>query len=221
PFPNSFVSQNNKDSGPLRRGQITSLTHGLSFGPVLRVGIGRTQESASLFSTTASGAFGTMGDSDSTFVNFGGSVPLGNRLAAHASYTQVSSDILYAGDGYLSNWSAVRASAFSAGLTRQGLFRKEDNAGFAIYQPLRVSAAQADLRLPVGTEPVPGGAIHYQSERVDVTPTGREVDLQMAYSWKPTDVLNAATYGVVMMNPGHNNAAKTAYGAGVRLWLDF
>jgi hypothetical protein len=198
-----------------------ALTHGLSFGPVLRVGIGRTHETAALFNTTASGAFGAVGDTDGTFVNVGASIPIGTGLAAHVSYTDVSAEVLYASDGYLKNWSAVRASAFSAGLTRQGLLRKGDSAGIAISQPLRVYGARADLTIPVGTDPVPGGAIHYQTERVDVTPSGREIDLQLAYRWKPTDILNAATYGVVMMNPGHDEAARTALGAGVRLWFDF
>ncbi|MDA1060146.1 MAG: S8 family serine peptidase [Proteobacteria bacterium] len=198
-----------------------ALTHGLAFGPVVRVGIGRTHETATLFNTSASGAFGAVGDTDGTFLNIGASIPIRAGLAAHVSYTDVSAEALYSGDGYLKNWSTVRASAFSAGLTRKGLFRKEDNAGIAIYQPLRVYGAQADLTIPVGTEPVPGGAIHYQTERVDVTPSGREIDLQLAYRWQPTDILNAATYGVIMLNPGHDNTAKTALGAGLRLWLDF
>jgi len=115
----------------------------------------------------------------------------------------------------------VLANAFSFGLTQSDLFQRGDRAGLAVYQPLRVYGAQADLTIPVGTEPVPGGAIHYQSARVDVTPTGREIDLQMAYRWHPTRTLNAATYGVMMVNPGHDNGAKPAFGAGIRLWLDF
>jgi hypothetical protein len=198
-----------------------SLTHGLSFGPVLRVGFGQVDESAALFNSSSSGAFGVMGDSESNFVNFGGSIAVTNTLAAHASYTAVQADVLHAGEGYLSNWSTIEANAFSVGLTQTDMFQQGDSAGFAIYQPLRVSGAQADIKIPVGTEPVPGGAIYYQSERVDVTPTGREIDLQFAYRWQPTALINAASYGVMMVNPGHNNDSKPAFGAGLRLWLDF
>ncbi len=198
-----------------------SLTHGLSFGPVLRVGVGFAQENAAMFNSTSSGAFGAIGDSESTFVTFGASVPVSATLAAHASYTAAQADVLYAGDGYLNNWSSVLANAFSFGLTQSDLFQRGDRAGLAVYQPLRVYGAQADLTIPVGTEPVPGGAIHYQSERVDVTPTGREIDLQLAYRWHPTRTINAATYGVMMVNPGHDNSAKPAFGTGIRLWLDF
>ena len=92
-----------------------SLTHGLSFGPVLRVGVGQVNENAALFNSTSSGAFGTMGDSESTFVNFGGSIPLTTSLAAHASYTAVQADVLYAGDGYLSNWSTIEGQCVFGG----------------------------------------------------------------------------------------------------------
>jgi len=198
-----------------------SLTHGLSFGPVLRVGVGFAQENAATFNSTSSGAFGAMGDSESTFVTLGTSVPLTAALAAHGSYTAAQADVLHANTGYLNNWSPVLANAFSLGLTQTDVFQPGDRAGIAVYQPLRVYRAKADLTIPVGTEPVPGGAIHYQGERVDVTPTGREIDLQMAYRWHPTRTINAATYGVMMVNPGHDNSAKPAFGAGIRLWLDF
>jgi hypothetical protein len=198
-----------------------TLTHAFKSGPVLKLGIGRANEDDSLFNSSARGAFGGFEDSTTSFVNFSAAVPVTSKLTAHFNYSESNSKLEYNEDGYLSNWSSIRANSFSLGVTAQDMWQSGDNIGFAVYQPMRVRRAKADLRVAVGTDPVPNGAIHYSSDRVSLAPTGRELDLQLAYKWKPLNSLNASTFSVLMINPGHVPSNRVDMGAGVKVWLNF
>ncbi|MCH8912453.1 MAG: hypothetical protein IIA33_02680 [Planctomycetes bacterium] len=65
------------------------------------------------------------------------------------------------------------------------------------------------------------GEAIYASERVDLTPSGREIDLQLAYDLSPVAGMNLSSWLMMRLEPGHDADAAPAYGAGVSLRLKF
>ena len=65
------------------------------------------------------------------------------------------------------------------------------------------------------------GSIERSRERVGLTPDGRELNLQLAYSRELTDDMDVTTYALVRDEPGHNADADRDYGIGMRFQLAF
>lgn len=121
--------------------------------------------------------------------------------------------------GYLSNWGDVRANSFALGLTRRDAWRAGDRLSLTLGQPLRVTDAKADATLPVAADAL--GHIYYETRRIDVVPTGREIDLQVAYRIPLADRLNLSSFATIAREPGHDPAASVGFATGVRVNLKF
>ena len=65
------------------------------------------------------------------------------------------------------------------------------------------------------------GAVVYDQERVDVVPTGREIDLQLAYQRPLGGGTDVAGWAMVRREPGHDADAGMAYGVGMKLDVEF
>ena len=56
-----------------------------------------------------------------------------------------------------------------------------------------------------------------KSERVEVTPSGREIDIQFAYDTPLMPGGNLSTWLLMQLEPGHDAEAEPAYGAGCKV----
>ncbi len=184
----------------------------------LAIGLGQVDEEASLFRSTAAGGFGTFSATRSQFVTVGGAVPLTTGVAAFASLTaglarpEMES-------GMLSGWSDVRAASYSVGVRWQDVLTRGDRVGLALGQPLRVEHAEVDLTLPTALRA--DGSVATSTRRVDATPSGREMNIELAYDRVFSEAASLATFVSVARQPGHDrNAAPAAFG-GIRFSLGF
>ncbi len=220
-------------AGPSRIAQA-QITHRRPGGPLFGLGFGSVREERALFLTGTSGAFRGLEGSSSGFLTVFASAPVSGRVSAFASYTEGRASVDQAGGGLLSNWSGVRANAFTVGAVMRGNAASGGRFGggrfgFMVSQPLRVYRARADLTLPVSRDAE--GNVQHQTRRVDLVPEGRETTVQVVFGVDlgglslggPGRGPEASVDGfaAVTFEPGHNSARPTTFGTGVRLRLAF
>ena len=110
--------------------------------------------------------------------------------------------------------SIIRSSAFSFDVAKAGLLTGGDHLAFRLSQPLRVASGGLGLRLPQSYD-YETGAVTYADQVLNLAPSGREIDAELAYS--------RAFFGGRMdanlfwrRDPGHFAAAPDDLGAAPR-----
>ncbi|MBM3506396.1 MAG: hypothetical protein FJX64_01465 [Alphaproteobacteria bacterium] len=182
------------------------------------VGFAQTEEVSSVFRTTSSGVFGTFTGTRSRFFTLGGDAPLASRASAFAVATTTIADPDTT-PGLLSDWSDVRAGAYSVGLRFRDVLRDGDRVGIALGQPLRVEYAEADLAVPQALRA--DGGVAWSRERVHLEPGGREIDLEIAYGRRLGRAGSMSTFVGIARAPGHIAGAPPTAFAGLRLSMGF
>jgi len=202
-------------------GSLSQVAVGYRAWPNAELGLayGQVVEPDSMFRSNSSGAFGSIGGADSRFATFSLDLTLDAKTSLQSSWSEVRMAPEPGTTGYLSNWGDVRANSFALGLTRRDAWRAGDRLSLTLGQPLRVTDAKADATLPVAADAL--GHIYYETRRIDVVPTGREIDLQVAYQIPLADRLNLSSFATIAREPGHDPAASVGFATGVRVNLKF
>jgi subtilase family protein len=175
------------------------------------------QESGSFLGSENDGAFDTGDGATNQFYSVSASWPLAENFSVFGSYTMAMTELDGTPSGMLSDWSRVSSDAFGVGFIARELMTAGDRFGFLAGQPLRVNSANATLTVPVGVSA--GGAVAYQSDRVDMTPSGREFDLQLAYARPLWDGADLGAWTLLQLDPGQDADAGPGYGGGLRFHL--
>jgi hypothetical protein len=176
------------------------------------------QESGSFLGSENDGAFDSGDGATSQFYSVSASWPVADNFDVFGSYTMAMTDLDGTPSGMLSDWSRVSSDAFGIGFIARELMTAGDRFGFLAGQPLRVSSANATLSVPVAVSA--SGAVAYQSDRVDMTPSGREFDLQLAYARPLWDGADIGAWTLFQLDPGQDADAGPGYGAGLRFHLE-
>ncbi|MFP4098808.1 MAG: S8 family peptidase [Alphaproteobacteria bacterium] len=136
---------------------------------------------------------------------------------AQAGWTEASA----VDDSLYSSFSSVKTDSYTLGLLLDNYYREQDQIGFLVHQPLRVSSAQADIRYPVARGD--NGSALFESQSVDLEPDGREVNFQAYYrttlSEKRNDSLNVGL--LYRHEPGHIEDSSADGLAIMRYKVDF
>lgn len=215
-----LVEQSDDPGGVGGDGRISeiAMTHRFAGGTTLTATFSTVDEQRAFLGSDAAGGFAVDG-ATSLFYMLGGSVPLGAGFEFLGSYTLARSDMAAAGISLLSEWSGARADAFGFGLVKRNVLGTGDRIGFLAGQPLRVTAASATLTLPVDYGP--DKTVVQDSERVSLVPSGREIDLQLAYDSSVGARGNVSGWLMMQLEPGHQANADRAYGIGLRFGTSF
>lgn len=195
------------------------LSHHLGSGVRLGLRFSHVDEESRFLGTRATGAFGDGAGGQSTFLTASLSAPILAGTYVVASYTEANTDIDQDGYSMLSDWSEIRANAFAAGVVTHGLFGAGGRLGLMAGQPLRVYSADATLTLAESVNA--DNTLNIRSERIDMTPTGRELNLQLAYQTGLFDGGTIQGWIIGRLQPGHDRDAPPDYGAGVKLKFGF
>ena len=179
----------------------------------LHLGYAYVDEARALLGSSASGAFAFDDGARSHLGTARLTYRPGTTLELFAQATMGLSTL---GDdgGMLSDWSTVTSDAFAFGVTAASVFDDTDRLGVVIGQPLRVSSASVVVDMP--TARTLDGKVERSKERVDATPTGREVRLELAYQRMLRAKSAIAGWLVLQHEPGHAEDAEPALGVGVR-----
>jgi hypothetical protein len=171
------------------------------------------EESEGLLGSEASGAFafgtGTASQFGTARLNYRPIVGLELFAQATLGVSQIDGE-----SSLLNDWSTIRSDAFALGLISTNVVSDGDRFGVMVGQPLRVDEASATLDLP--TARTIDGAIERSKERIKMTPSGREIRLEIAYL-RPIGV--DRTLGAWLLfqhQPGHDAHAEPATGIGMR-----
>ncbi len=194
------------------------VAHRFAGRAVAYASVAAVQEDGGFLASDASGGFAVRG-ADTRFLTLGGRYALGGGMEVFGSYTLGTTETAAADAGLLSDWSAVRADAFGLGVVRTGLFGGRDRIGLLAGQPLRVAAGAATLTAPV--DYLADKTVVQESERLSMVPTGREIDLQLAYDRPLSGRAGLSGWLMLQFEPGHVAAADPAYGGGIRFDVDF
>ncbi len=192
------------------------LNHSFGNGAALGLTASFTQEGEGFLGSEASGAFADNTKTESQFYTLSGSLPLGADIEAFGSATAGISDLSGVNGGFVADLERTTSSAFAMGLVKKGVIDDQDRIGLRFSQPLRVEGG-ADATLLVPTSVNADGTIVTTNETVSLQPTGRELNLQLAYTRKLADSLDVTNYALARNEPGHNADAKPEFGVGLRL----
>ncbi|MCE9650929.1 MAG: S8 family serine peptidase [Parvibaculum sp.] len=181
---------------------------------------GLLDEDGSLLGSYGTGAFHQVGGRTFfTTVSAGASA---GRWALDLAYTRASLEKGALGQGL----EIGKAEADAVALTLTGPVDLRDGDGFGIRlaQPLRATSARLDAFLPVAR--TYEGDIVRERQMVDLAPTGREVDLEAAYT-TPLPELGVGRLTVLRLNafivrqPGNDETASTGAGLAAQLTVSW
>lgn len=200
-----------------RIGEVT-LAHRFDNGAIGYLGYSTVDEQGGFLGSGGAGAFGVSG-ADTQFYSLGGRYPMGAGLEIIGNYLLGEANMRADGSSLLSDWSDIRAEAFGVGLVKNGVLGREDRIGLLAGQPLRVGSGEATLTAPV--DYLIDKTVVQESERVSMIPSGREIDLQLAYDAPLGGVATVSTWMMMQLEPGHVAEADPAYGVGLRFSAKF
>lgn len=192
--------------------------HRLTDGLVVGVGAGLMDERGTFLASESGGAFGDDSRSQAAFSSllaryeFAGEYGIeGHWTAAVASPNLGSQAMLDTGQ--------VRADSWGGGLFRSRLFSEQDRLGIRMSQPFRVADADGQLSVPVGRD-FDGNVIRSR-QKVDLEPSGREIDLEVAYRIEMDTRTLVSTNLFLRHEPGHDAGAEPDLGLLARVARKF
>jgi hypothetical protein len=196
-----------------------SVTLDRRFGPLgVWIGASRLAETDTLLGARFGAGLGSP-RATSWFVDASARLDAGKGWSIGGSLRQgwTLADVRFGVDG----GGTIRTSAFAADIAKYGVIGKTDRFAFRVAQPLRVSTGGLDLMLPTGWSYVGTiGVSDYTSQRLNLAPTGRELDIEAAYGW-------SLWHGAVQSNffyrrdPGNFGALPDDYGMALRYGFRF
>lgn len=114
----------------------------------------------------------------------------------------------------------LRTNGYAFDIGKQGVLHGFDSWGLRIAQPLRVARGGLDLRLPTNWDYASSSVDAWTTQRLNLTPTGREIDVEMRYS-TPLWVGNLGTNLFLRRHPGNFAQLGNDVGAVARYSMAF
>lgn len=196
-----------------RQGYAAALNYNMGSFKVALTG-GMLNEGSSALNSSSDGALAFGAGSTTTFVGASASIDLAKGLTLAATYQVGMTDIKSSANSLIGDFQGVQSDSFALALTADDVVSKDDRLTLAVSQPVRVNSGSAALNVATGVDAA--GNVIYNRERADLTPTGRQLDLQAGYSFNvgKDETLGFSTVGT--LNPGHDASADMAFSVGLR-----
>jgi hypothetical protein len=105
------------------------------------------------------------------------------------------------GGGLVAGGSRLTSRAWSFDVAREGVFKNGDSLAFRLSQPLRVESGGLNLNLPVAYSYATLSPT-YGVRTLSLTPQGREIDAELAWSGR-LFMGDAAASLFLRKDPGH------------------
>ena len=160
-------------------GALTEYRFGGLAGSGLALQAGWMSEANGAVGSRPDGAFGELG-TGTVLAGLSASRRLGGGWtvlgSAHAGAHRTDS----LRQGIVRGVSGLWSGAFAAGVVGRDVGRSGDRLAFRLSQPLRVEAGRAELRWVSGRNP--DGEVEVERAVVGLEPSGRQLDLEVAYS---------------------------------------
>ncbi len=183
-------------------------------GTVVGFQLGRLGEDGGPLGSTADGAFAFGSKADTAFTTVYAATPLTPSSTLFGSYSSglTSGDGL--GDGLLREFSTLRSESYALGVATRDVGSDGDRVTLVLSRPLRVADGSATLDLPTGR--TMDGQVLTSAQRVSLSPTGAETDLEATYAIPLAGTQKLVLGGMVMFEPGHDADAPPAFAGGMK-----
>jgi hypothetical protein len=196
---------------------IASLALDRRFGPAsVTLSATRLDEQATVLGARFTDMLG-VGRATSWFADASASLDFGRGWGAAASYRRGWTNA--AGGAALTTGGRLSTDAWSLDLTRHGAFTAGDTLAVRLMQPLRVRSGGFNLSVPVSYDYATQSA-GYESRLYGLAPTGREIDLEAAYS-VPLLGGDLSANAFARRQPGNIASQDADLGAAIRFTLGF
>ena len=179
---------------------------------------GQLQEQGRMLDASGGGALGMPDGASTSFLGLAGHAELGSLELfgqANMGLTRPNGPA----QGLLQDMSTLPSSSFGLGVGRRDLATSGDRLSVALAQPLRVEAGDAELDRPLGR--TFEGQIVRRRERIDLSPAGRELDLELAYGLPLAAVGDVSVNWLTRLQPGHDAEAAPEHAVTLRLHRRF
>jgi hypothetical protein len=176
---------------------------------------GQLEEDGRMLDASGGGALGLPDGSSTTFLGLAGRADLGAGFELFGQANVGLTRPHGPAQGLLQDVSALPSSSFGLGLGRRDLAGRDDRLSLALAQPLRVEAGAAEIDRPVGR--TLDGAIVRRRERIDLSPAGRELDLELAYAWSLAGAGELSVNWLTRLQPAHDAGAAPDHAVALKL----
>ncbi|VXC62076.1 S8 family peptidase [Sphingomonas sp. AX6] len=114
----------------------------------------------------------------------------------------------------------LRTNGYAIDIARLAVFSRSDRWGLRFAQPMRVALGGLDLRLPTNWDYASSSVDAWTTQRLNLAPTGREIDVEMRYS-TPLWAGNLGTNLFLRRHPGNFAQLGNDVGAVARYSMAF
>ena len=200
-----YGERRDADTG-VATGLLTEYRFGGSGSSGLALQAGWLNEAERLAGSRPGGAFGELG-ADTAIAGLSAHREVGDGWSLLASAHAGMSRAEVRRHGMLRDPSALWTGSFSFGLLGKEIGIARDRLAVRLSQPLRVEAGHAEFRWVSGR--TPDGRVAVDRARVDLEPSGRQLDLEVTYArrWAGGKAYLAA---IVSQDTGHVRGERQA-----------
>lgn len=174
---------------------------------------GVLNESEGLLGASSAGAL-SFGDNNLNFAGLTLDAQVANNISAFALFEQGFGE--GTGNGLITKMDDISTREFAVGLQWSG---KEKAAAFTIRQPMRLESGAASLNVPVGR--TLNGDVITESRQASLAPSGRQIDFEIGYGFKPSTNSRMQVNLLHSLDPGHDANAPSDTAAMINYSLDW
>ena len=177
-------------------------------------------EENGILGTGGSGGLEFTDESYTQAVTLGGTYQLTEKVQFVGSVTQAFSQGDTKNDRLLRlNSSSLSSSAFVVGVGSKGIFSAIDQLQFSISQPLRINGGSMSLVHDDYYDEQE--VLHSRSVDIDLTPTGRQIDYQIEYTYPISKISSSLGLFAYWADDYLHQSDLASYGIGFRLKKTF
>ena len=199
------------------------LTRRVSDGVTVGARYGTLRESGSQMGIRATEAFKNVTGAATDFLDLSVEGRVSDTMALFGSVSHgTSTGGTPTGASLVTSWSDMHAGSFVIGSEFGQIWRDSDRLTVTASSPFRARRATVHVGIP--DREVADGIVGYTRQEIDLTPSGRERQLQLVYETGPGfggDHVSLAIGGYVRVDPNHDADADTDVGAAAKILMDF
>ena len=163
--------------------------------------LGGTNEDGGFLETSINGAFAEQSNANTTFTGISSYGWISNDWSYNALGTLGLTQLNIKGAGLLNDIDNVTSTSFAFEISRPVGLNNEDSFHFGVSQPLRVETGDASLMIPQLYDTQ--GNLQFAQETVDLSPSGRQIDLNFGYQTKINENANFGLQLSISEDYGH------------------
>jgi subtilase-type serine protease len=181
--------------------------------------IGGTNEDGGFLETSINGAFAQESQANTTFTGISSYGWINDNWSYNTLGSIASTQLNIYGAGLLNDIDDVTSTSFAFEISRPLGLNTKDSFHIGISQPLRVETGKASVMLPQLYDS--NGNLKFTEASVDLSPSGRQVDLSIGYKANLDKAINVGLQFSVSEDYGHIKSDDLVNSAFAFVKMDF